>query len=70
MVVKQGESFLESYDLVSVFTEPGPWDCDPSQVSLGVFLPFWVGKDGQSLLELVISLSQVSQTLMTPQQAG
>ena len=21
-------SFLESYDLVSVFTEPGPWDCD------------------------------------------
>lgn len=46
---------------------------DPETVtftSLGVFLPFWVGKDGQSLLELVISLPQVSQTLMTPWQAG
>lgn len=32
-------SFLESYDLVSVVTEPGPWDCDLHECPLGLLYP-------------------------------
>lgn len=40
MVVRQGERKLfESYDLVSVVTEPGPWDCDLHECPLGFFYP-------------------------------
>lgn len=57
MVVRQGERKLSGV-LWSGLSLPWTWTLRlwPSQVSLGVFLPFWVGKDGQSLLVLVISL--------------